>query len=396
MAKSSAVNTDMLEKAIAETKALLGKDVIRTYAQHADIEVIPTNFYEFNQASSIGGVPVGRVIEIFGDFSSGKTTISWQIAAAMQKYTKKKILFLDYEGSTSKEYLKKLGVNVDEIIFGLPEQASLEDGFTIIDKLVPTEAFCCVIIDSLAAMVPKSELDSIEEKGLEGADLALKAKIMHKAMRKYNPFMRKYKTTLFFINHVMQKINLQASFMARGGDQEETPGGKAVKFFSDMRIQLKPMDFVVKQVQSDRDTKKKMNVKIGRNVSIYFLKNKVGEPFGKATMTLRNGHGFDVATSAIKRALAEGIIVKKGVGVHALKDDETIQAPSYDKFWNLVMANPTLLQGILDKLDGKQVKFKPVDLSTNDRDLSAKELGVEEEEESTTKETLGSEELLDV
>ena len=251
-------NTESLAKAIAECKELLGKDVIRTYAQHADVEIIPTDFYEFNQASSIGGFPLGKIVELYGEFSSGKTSLAWQLGASLQKRTKKKILFLDYEGATSKPYLKKLGVNIEEVLFGLPENASLEDGFTIINKLVRTGAFCCVIIDSLAAMVPKSELTSIEEKGLEGADLALKAKILHKAMRYYSPFMREHNTSLIFINHVMQKINLQASFMAKLGDQEETPGGKALKFYADLRIQLKPLDFVVKQVPSDKDPKKKV------------------------------------------------------------------------------------------------------------------------------------------
>jgi recombination protein RecA len=373
---------ESLAKAIAECKELLGKDVIRTYEQHADVEIIPTDFYEFNLASSIGGFPMGKIIELYGEFSSGKTSLAWQIGASLQKRTKKKILFLDYEGATSKPYLKKLGVNVEEVIFGLPEQASLEDGFTIIDKLVPTGAFCCVIIDSLAAMVPKSELKSFEEKGLEGADLALKAKIMHKAMRIYSPFCREHNTSFIFINHVMQKISMQKSFMATLGDQEETPGGKALKFYADLRIQLKPMDFVNKQVQSERDPKKKVNVKIGRNVKLKFIKNRVGEPFGEATMTLRNGHGFDIATSAIKRGVAEGIIVKDKGGMHYLKDDKKIQASSYDRFWNLVVSNPQLLKDILDKLDGVEVKFSEVDLSAANRDLSAKELDVNEDEEA--------------
>ncbi len=383
----SKVNTASLAKAIAECKDLLGKDVIRTYDQHADVEIIPTDFYEFNQASSIGGFPMGKIIEIYGPFSCGKTTLSWQIAAALQRHTKKKVLFEDYEGATSKPYLKKLGVNVEEVLFGLPENASLEDGFTMIDKLVPTGAFCCVIVDSLAAMVPKSEHDSIEEKGLEGSDVALKAKLFHKAMRRYSPFMRANNTSLIFINHMTDKLNLQGGYMARLGEQTTTPGGKAVSFFADMRIELKPTDFVVKQVASEKDAKKKVNVKIGRNIKLSFIKNRLGDPFGSATMTLRNGRGFDVATSAIKRGLAEGIIVKGVGGLHFLKDDPKIQASSYDRFWNLVTANPQLLADILTKLEGKEVSFKNVDLSAGERDLSAKELGLTSEEVSDSEES---------
>jgi recombination protein RecA len=338
------------------------------------VEVYPSDFYEFNQASSIGGTPMGKVIEVFGPFSSGKTTLAWQLASSLQKQTKKKILFLDYECATSKPYLKKLGLNVDEIVFGIPDMASLEDGFLIIDKLVPTGAFCCVIVDSLAAMVPKAEAESIDEKGLAGNDGPLKAKIMHRAMRRYNPFFKKFNTVLFFINHMTDKV--QMGGFAPVGDKETTPGGHAVEFYSDIRIQLKPQDFVVKQIQSEKDPKKKVNAKVGRNIQVYFKKNKVGEPFGTANMTLRNGHGFDIATSAIKRAIAEGIIVKKPTGAHVLKDDEKIQASSYDKFWNLVTANPQLLQDILEKLSGKQVQFKAVDLSKAEADLTAEELGI--------------------
>jgi recombination protein RecA len=377
---------EALERAVKEVHALLGKDVLRTYNQQPDITVYPTDFAELNKATNIGGIPMGKIIEVFGKFSSGKTSLSWQLATALIRATRKKALFLDYEGATSKPYLQKLGVPVEDVYFGLPEQASLEDGFKIIDILVPTGAFCCVIVDSLAAMVPKAEYDSVTAKGLEGQDGPIKAKIMHRAMRRYSPFFRKYNTTMFFINHVNAKIQMGGP-MVHLGEKEETPGGNAVKFYSDMRLNLIPTTYVTVPTPSAKDPKKKKNVKVGHNVTVRFVKNRVGEPFGEAELTLRKGHGFDVATSVIKRGIAEGVIVKKSSGAHYLKDDEKIQAPSYDRFWNLVISNPQLMQDILDKLNGKAVTYKAVDMTAAERELTTEELGLTDkdviEDEST-------------
>jgi recombination protein RecA len=375
MAKTDFKTNPALAKAIAEAKALLGKDVIKTFGETSDIEVIPSDFYEFNQASSIGGVPVGRLIEVYGSESSGKTTLTLQLLGAMQRKTKKKVLVYDYELSMDKKYLVKLGLNVDEFLFITPDY--LEEGFSSMDILLPTGAFCGVLVDSLAAMVPKSERESIAEKGYEGADVALRAKVLTKAFPSLNPLLDKTGVTAFFLNHVKDKINLQGGYMAKVGDPTTTPGGKALKFYSSMRIELKPQEFITRPMISEKDPKKKVNAKIGRNVKLSFVKNKVGEPWGNAFMALRNGKGFDVVTSAIKRGLAEGIIIKKSTGQHVIKDDEKITASSYEKFWNLIVANPSLLKNLLAKLDGKEVKYENIDLTAGERDLSKEELEVD-------------------
>lgn len=385
MAKKTQDFNDKLADALAEIQAEKGKDVVRTFDQQTDTEIIPTDFYEFNLATKLGGVPMGKIIEISGPESSGKTTLAWQILSQVARATKKKILFLDYEMATSKDYLKKLGVPIEEVIFALPEDSSLEDGMEIMKKLLSTGAFCGAIVDSLATMVPKAELESVEEKGLEGNDMMLKAKVLSKSLRVYGPDFRKSGAVVIFINHLMSKVQKGPAFMSLG-EPEDTPGGRALKHHCDLRISLKPQGYVLQQVASEKDPKKKVNVKIGREVRVKFIKNRVGEPFGEGTMTLRNGRGFDIITSAIKRGVSSGIIVAEKGGEHYLKDDKTIRASSYINFWSLLAVNPKLTQSLISKLNGKTVKFdaKDIDLSAADKTLKASDVGVSEEEDEAT------------
>jgi len=392
--KESNEALDRLTSVLAEVRAEYGKDTVRTFSQQPDVAVIPTDFYEFNQASSIGGFPLGKLIEISGQESSGKTTLAWQLASQVQRETKKKILFLDFEFATSREYLKKLNVPVDEVIFTLPDDGSLESGFTIMHKFLKTGAFCCAIVDSLAAMVPKSELDSVEENGLESNQMMVKAKALSRALRVMGPDFRKSGATVIFINHTMAKP--QTGGFVVLGEPEETPGGKALKFHCDLRISLKPMGYVLQQVPSEKDPKKKVNLKIGREVKLKFLKNRVGCPYGEAVMTLRNNKGFDIVTSVIKRAVAEGIVVAEGKGTHFLKEDKSVKASSYNSFWNLLTLNPTLTQNILAKLNGKAVKFSATDydMTAGERAITASDLGITEEAENEGLGEVSEEEVL--
>ena len=385
MAKKENDVVDQLNAALEEVKAELGKDAVRRYSEQVEVEVIPSDFYEFNQATHIGGVPLGKIIEISGPESSGKTTLAWQLLSQVSRATKKKILFLDYEMSTSKDYLRKLGVPVEEVIFIAPEGNSLEDGFTAMVKLLKTRAFCGAIIDSLATMVPKAEQDSVDEKGLEGNDMMIKAKVLSKALRVYGPVLRNSGSVVIFINHLISKVQKGPAFLSLG-EPEDTPGGRALKHHCDLRISLKPMGYVTQQVPSEKDPKKKVNIKIGRDVKIKFIKNRVGEPFGEGVMTLRLNKGFDIVTSVIRRGLAEGVILNQKGGEHILKDDKTVRASSYNNFWNLLTLNPKLTQLILSKLNGKAVKFdsSEFDLTAADREVSASELGISEDEETLT------------
>jgi len=381
MVKKTKESLDKLKEAMNELKTQYGKEIVRTYDQQVDCQIIPSGFYELDKATNLGGIPMGKMFEFSGPESSGKTTMAWQVLSELSRVTGKKILCLDYEMATSKPYLRQLGVPVEDVIWALPEDSSLEDGFEILKKLLPTGAFCGAIVDSVAMMIPKAEAESVEEKGLEGNDMMLKAKVLTKALRNYGPIFRKSGAVVIFINHLMAKV--QTGGFAPMGESEETPGGKAFKHNCDLRITLKPLNYVTKQVASDKDPKKKVNVKIGREVKIKFIKNRVGEPFGEEVMTLRNGKGFDIVTSVIKRSLADGIVVKAAGGEHRFKDDPTIKASSYLNFWTLLTVNPKLLQVLISKLKGKAVKYenKDFDLSAGDREVSASEIGATEEAE---------------
>ncbi len=393
MATKDTTVLDNLAKALTELRKERGKNSIREFDQLADMEVIKTQFYELNRASSIGGIPLAKIIEVSGPESSGKTTLTWQLASHLSRITGKKILFLDYEMNTDKTYLRKLNVPVENVFFGLPEdeQVSLEDGFEIAKKLLMTGAFCALIVDSVAAMVPKVELVKVEEDGLESNSMMDKAKSLARALRNYGPIFRRSGADVFFINHIIAKPAVAGGFAVMG-EPEETPGGRALKFHCDIRLSLKPLGYVTKQVTSPKDPKKKIAVKIGRNIKIKFIKNRVGEPFGEAEMTLRNGKGFDIVTSTIKRGLSEGVIIKKSAGEHYLAEDPSIKAPSESKFWDLLNFNPKLVQSLIDKMEGKAVEFnvKDVDLSGATKDLTAEDLGVTIEdgaEEETDEET---------
>ncbi len=373
------IDKKSLDKAVLEIQNLLGKGVIRTYDEKDECTVIPSGFYEFDKASNIGGVPMGKIIEIAGPPSSGKTTLAWQILSNVQRKTGKKILLLDYEQSSSKPYLRKLGVPVEEVFFVCPENAeegllSIEDGFEIMKTLLKDGAFCGVIWDSVAASNPKGLLNSVAEKGLEGRDVALTAAALTKGLATYGPLFRKSGATVCFINHKRANLeNIANPFLAKFADKEVTPGGTAFKHHADMRIDLKPADFVTRASVSPEG--KKIQVKIGQNIKVKFVKNRVGEPFGEEIMTLRSGRGFDIVSSVLKRGIAEGLVIRQSNGKHYLKDNESFSSPSYEGFWNLLVANPQVVTSLQDTLEGLQSNVVSSNFNnTNGRELTIAEL----------------------
>lgn len=377
-------NLDKLNDAVAKLKAAYGKNNILSFDEKVDAEIIPLEFYELNQALKMGGIPLGKLIEIFGIESSGKSTLAWMIVSQLSKATGKKILFIDAEMATSREYLKKIGVPVENVIFALPENGTLEDAFEMIKSLLETGAFCGCVVDSIAALVPANEYNSVIEDGLAADGVMQKAKSLTKALRVFGPAFRKSGAVVLLINHTMAEIKAGPAFLSFNSTPK-TPGGNAFHHAMDLRLELKPLDFVTQQMPSEKDPKKKVNVKIGRNIRIKVVKSRVSEPFGECTLTLRNGKGFDIITSVIKRGLAEGVIVNSKGGEHFIKDDPAIKASSYLNFWNLFAVNPKLTQNVLARLSGKAVKFdtKELNMSAIESGIKASDLGISEEESET-------------
>jgi hypothetical protein len=266
---------------------------------------------------------------------------------------------------------------------------SIEDGFEIMNKLLPTGAFCAVIWDSVAASNPKELINKVEENGLDGRHIALTAAALTTGLAVYAPGYRKSSATIFFINHKRVNLaNIANPFMAKFGDKESTPGGTAFKHHADLRIDLKPMDYITRLAPNSLG--KRVQIKIGQNIKIKFVKNRVGDPYGENVLVFRKGIGFDVVSSVIKRAIDNGVVIRKSTGPCHLASDPNITAPSYEGFWNLVHANPNLLESLKGQVSGGAYIPKlsgQVDLTAATRELTVKELvGSDSPEEDVVEE----------
>lgn len=235
--------------------------------------VIPTASLELDRATGVGGLVTGTVVEIYGGESSGKTTTTLQTLANAQKIAKKlgkTCAFIDAEQSYDFEYATALGVNQDDLLFCQPEHG--EQALGIARKMITSGKVLFIAIDSVAMLVPKAELENPMDKETMGG----LARLMGKAMRKMRRLVRKYNVCVVFINQTRTKFNVMF------GDPEDTPGGKALKFQADMRIQLKMMGAI-----------KKGDVKVANKTKAYLKKNKVSAPHKQALFNIYYGKGVD-------------------------------------------------------------------------------------------------------
>jgi recombination protein RecA len=234
---------------------------------------------------SCGGIPDGRVVEIFGPESAGKTTLALHIIAMAQREGDF-CAFVDAEHALDPGYAKKLGVDVDELLISQPDYG--EQALEVVEALIRTCAFRIVVIDSVSALVPKAELDG----DMGDSHMGLQARLMSQAMRKLVGLAHKSGTTLIFINQIREKIGV--SF----GNPEVTTGGRALKFWSSVRIEVR------RQSKTDGgDIKNENGVHIGHRVKINNKKNKVGPPFRETIVTLNYEHGFDLTDDVVEYAI---------------------------------------------------------------------------------------------
>ena len=307
--KSAAVETKSPDKTAEAAKPNPGRlrdldaaisTIIKTYGDGSimrlgdaralkQIEVIPTGALAVDLALGVGGLPRGRVIEIFGPESSGKTTLMLHVIANAQA-AGGLAAFIDAEHALDPGYAKKLGVNLDELLVSQPDSG--EEGLTICETLGRSNALDVIVIDSVAALVPKAELEG--EMGM--ATMGMQARLMSQALRKLTAILAKSKTTCIFTNQLREKVGVMF------GNPETTPGGKALKFYASVRIDIRRKD-TLKDAAGNA---------IGNHVKVKIVKNKVAPPFAEAEFDILYNHGINKEGSILDVGIESGVVDKKG------------------------------------------------------------------------------------
>ena len=279
-----------LNDAIKQIEKQFGKGAVMKLGDRAavDVAVIPTGSLTLDMALGIGGYPKGRIIEIYGPESSGKTTLTLHAIAEVQKQGGT-AAFIDAEHAIDPVYAKNLGVNIDELILSQPDSG--EQGLEIAETLVRSGAIDLVVVDSVAALVPQVELDG------EMADqqMGLQARLMSKALRKLSGVMNKTDCTIIFINQLREKIGVMF------GNPETTTGGRALKFYSSVRVEIRRSEVIKNGTEI-----------VGNKVNIKVVKNKVAPPFKSTQVDIIYGKGISRDGEVLDLAVDKDIVDKSG------------------------------------------------------------------------------------
>ena len=253
-----------------------------------DVEAISTGCLSLDMALGVGGVPKGRIVEVFGPESSGKTTLALHIVAECQK-NGGKAAFIDAENALDPEYAKNLGCNSDDLLVSQPDSG--EQALDILQKLLETAALDVIVIDSVAALVPKAELDG----QIGDVTVGLQARLMSQALRKLSGPINKSRTCVVFINQIREKIGVMF------GSPETTPGGRALKFYSSVRLDIRR----IAAIKEGTDM-------TGNRTRVKVVKNKVAPPFKMTEFDIMYGKGISYSGDLLDLALQGGVVEKMG------------------------------------------------------------------------------------
>ena len=281
---------ELLEETLKKITKMFGEGSVMRLGErpNVDVDVIPSGSLLLDEALGVGGYPKGRVVEIYGPESSGKTTLALHAIAECQKLGGR-AAFIDAEHAIDPVYARNLGVNIDELILSQPDSG--EQALEILDMLASSGGVSLVVVDSVAALVPQAELDG--EMG--DSTVGLQARLMSKAMRKITATLNKNECAVIFINQLRDKVGVIY------GNPETTTGGKALKFYSTIRIDIRRLEAI-----------KDGNNVVGNTVKIKIVKNKVSPPFKSCELDIIYGKGISKSAEVLDRAVALGLIKKSG------------------------------------------------------------------------------------